>query len=290
MSILTKILVVLLSVFSILLCGMVVTFVGNTNNYKEQLDQQKQLNNVIQADLAKKDELYNAQVKKIEELQKKYDADLLAAESERNKLAADLRSAQRLAQQYQAQSDSWKGVLAGFEQSVRNLQASLGQTQQQLDEARAQSIKDQKELNQITASLYEKKVQLESMEAERRRLLEQKTELEKQVSSVKTSAGGASVVPAAAPVTPLNRTATSAAPSPAGLDVKGLVTAVDRNMLTLSVGSADGVKENMVLHITRGDRFLCDVVITNVDINQSAGVTELVQQQPQVGDTASTQL
>lgn len=286
MSILTKILVVLLSVFSILLCGMIVTFVGNTNNYKEQFEQQKQLTNVIQADLASKDELYNAQVQKIAELQKKYDADLLAAEGERNKLASDLRQAQRLAQQYQAQSDSWKGVLAGFEQSVRNLQASLSQTQEQLDQARAQGIKDQKELNEITAAFYEKDVQLKSMEAERRRLLEQKTELEKQVAS----GGRQSVAAAVTPVTPLNRTAMPAPTSPSGLNVKGLVSAVDRNMVTLSVGSADGVKENMVLHITRGDRFLCDVVVTNVDINQSAGVLELVQETPQVGDTASTQL
>lgn len=286
MSILTKILVILLSIFSILLCGMIVTFVGNTANYKEQLESQKQLGNVLQADLASKDELYNAQVKKSEELQKKYDADLLAAEGERNKLASDLRSAQRLAQQYQAQSDSWKGVLAGFEQSVRNLQASLSQTQQQLDQAREQGIKDQKELNQITADLYEKIVQLQSMEAERRRLLEQKTELEKQLASDERPQAAT----AAGPVTPLSRTATPAAASPAASNVKGLVTAIDRNMVTISVGSADGIKENMVLHVTRGVSFLCDIVVTNVDINQSAGVLELVQQQPQVGDTVSTQL
>lgn len=265
---------------------MVVTFVGNTNNYKEQLDNQKQLNTVIQAEMAAKEELFNTQAKKIAELQKQYEADLQANEGEKNKLASDLRTAQRLAQQYQAQADSWKGVLAGFEQSVRNLQASLSQTQGQLDQARAQGIKDQKELNQITADLYEKIVQLQSMEAERRRLLEQKTELEKQLAG----GGRTQVTASAVPVTPLNRTASPAAASPAGSNVKGLVTNVDRNMVTLSVGSADGIKEDMVLHITRGDRFLCDVVVTNVDINQSAGVLELVQQQPQVGDTAAAQL
>jgi len=68
--------------------------------------------------------------------------------------------------------------MAGFEQSVRNLQDSLKQTQIQLDDARAQSIKDQKELNQIAAALTEKIVQLQDLEAERRRLLEQKTALE----------------------------------------------------------------------------------------------------------------
>jgi hypothetical protein len=65
---------------------------------------------------------------------------------------------------------------------------------------------------------------------------------------------------------------------------------VSESLVHLSVGTADGVRENMVFHITRGDQFLCDIVVTNVDTDQSAGVLQLVKQRPQVGDTASTQL
>ena len=174
--------------------------------------------------------------------------------------------------------------MTGFEQSVRNLQASLSETQGQLDLARTQGVKDQKELNQITADLYEKIVQLQSLEAERRRLLEQKKELESRVTT------GQSPAKEILPVTPLNRTASPATTAPVGTDVKGLVVEIQQSLITLSVGSADGVKEKMVFHITRGDRFLCDVIVTNVDINRCAGVLDLVQQSPQVGDTASTQL
>ncbi|HOK96939.1 MAG TPA: hypothetical protein PK052_07510 [Anaerohalosphaeraceae bacterium] len=284
MSILTKILAVLLSIFSILLCGMVVTFVGNSANYKGWYEEQKSMNIVLQGELATKNEQYDTLTKKCSELELKLQQDIQNLEAEKNQLAADLRKAERLAQQYQAQADSWKGLLTGFEQSIRNLQATLSQTQQQLDQARAQGIKDQKELNQITAYLHEKIVQLQSMEAERRRLLEQKQELENQISSVGIG------IREAIPVTPLAKTAAVPATLPAASDIKGLVTEVQENLITLSVGSADGVKEKMVFHITRGDRFLCDVIITDVDINQSAGVLDLVQQRPQVGDTASTQL
>ncbi len=276
--------VVLLSIFSILLCGMVVTFVGNSNNYKALCEEQKSMNSVLQADLTTRNEQYDTLDKKYKELESNLQGDLKNLEAEKNLLAADLHKAERLAQQYQAQADSWKGVMAGFEQSVRNLQSSLSQTQQQLDHARAQGIKDQKELNQITADLYEKIVQLQSMEAERRRLLEQKKDLESQFSS--GTAGAREVIP----VTPLPRTATPATAIAAGDYIKGLVTDVKENLITLSIGSADGVKEKTVFHITRGDRFLCDVVVTDVDINQCAGVLDLVQQPPQVGDTASTQL
>lgn len=283
MSILTKILAVLLSVFSLLLAGMVITFVGNTNNYKAMYQDELATNRVLQADLATKEELFNTQVKKADELNISLQQQLQDLEADKNQLASDLRKAQRLAQQYQADADNWKGVMAGFEQSVRNLQTSLSKTQEQLDDARAQGIKDQKELNQITADLYEKIVQLQSLEAERRRLLEQKKELESKVVSAP--------VQTTMPVTPLPQTARPAAPVMAtSSDIKGLVSEVGQNLITISVGSADGVKDNMVFHVTRGDRFLCDILITNVDINQSAGVLDLVQETPQVGDTVSTQL
>ena len=264
---------------------MMVTFVGNSNNYKAMYEGEKDLRTVAQADAASISNQYDEQVKKTAALKEDYENKIQQLEIDNNSLAADKQKYERLAQQYQNQSESWKGVMAGFEQSVRNLQASLEQTQKQLDDSRQQNIEDRKDLNQITADLYEKIVQLQDLEAERRRLLEQKTALEDQLST----AGPAMRPREVMPVTPLNQTA-SPTPMVTSSNIQGLVTAVGESMVQLSIGSADGVKQNMVFHITRGDRFLCDVVVTDVDINKSAGVLELVQQRPQVGDTASTQL
>jgi len=286
LSTLTKILVVLLSLLSIFLCGMMVTFVGSSKNYKSLYDEQTQLARYTQAELVKKDEFFNAQAGKYKEAEAALQQNILSLEAEKNKLVADLRKAERLSIQYQEQADSWKGVMTGFEQSVRSLQASLQQTQQQLDTARSQGIEDRKELNQITADLYAKIVQLQSLEAERRRLLEQKTDLEKQLGSL-----GTAVPVPSRPVTPQPGVATPAATSTvAAPDIKGTVMGVSESLVHLSIGSADGVRENMLLHVTRGDEFHCDLMVTNVDINQSAGVLQLVKQRPQIGDTASTQL
>jgi cell shape-determining protein MreC len=284
LSILTKILAVLLSVFSLLLVGMVVTFVGSSNNYKESYDSQVTINTVLQGTLTETTERFNELVKKSGELQKKLQDELKNAETQNNLLASDLRKAQREAAQYQANADSWKGLMAGFEQSVRNLQTSLSETQKLLDQARAQDIKNQKELNQTTADLYEKIVQLQSLEAERRRLLEQKTELEKQ--SVNTGAIR-EIIP---PVTPLpNQAASPVTPTTVGTDIKGMIVEVEGNLATLSVGSADGVAKNMTFHVTRGAAFVCDIIITHVDINRCAGTLDMIVQPPQVNDIASTQ-
>ena len=244
----------------------------------------KELCAVAQADSANTKNQYAEQVKKSAELKAKLQDEIRNLEIEKNNLTMDKQNFERLAQQYQSQADSWKGVMTGFEQSVRNLQESLKLTQTQLDNARSQGINDQKKLNQITADLYEKIVQLQDMEAERRNLLEQKTALESQLIG-----GGSPKMEEIIPVTRLNQPARQT-PVVTTSDIKGLVIAKGDSMVQLSVGSADGVKKGMEFHVTRGDRFLCDVVVTDVDINKCAGVLELVQQSPQVGDTASTQL
>jgi septal ring factor EnvC (AmiA/AmiB activator) len=275
---------VLLSVFSLLLVGMVVTFVGNSNNYKASYEEQITLNAVMQGTVTEATRQYNELVKKSGELQKNLQDEILNLKAEKDLLASELRKSERLSMQYQNQANSMTSVLAGLDQSVKNLLASLTKTQKELDEARAEGIKSQKELNQMTSDLYEKIVQLQSSEAEGRRLLEQKTELEKQAAMAGTPK---EVI---APVTPIpNQMASPAVAAPAGTDIKGLIVEIEGDLVTLSVGSADGVAKNMVFHVTRGDRFVCDVIITNVDINRSAGTLDLVVQQPQVNDIASTQ-
>lgn len=285
MSPLTKILVILLSLFAIFLCGAMVSFVVNTNNYKAMYEHQKNLYAAAQADASNLNRLYDELQKKMKLQEEQLQEKIAALQTQNTKLLADLQNAERQSQEYQARADSWKGVLTGFEQSIRSLQESLRLTQTQLDEARAQNIKDARELNQITSQLYEKIVQMEALEADRRRLLEQKKALEAKLS------GGLLDVPTSpAVVTPVPGPARPAAAVVVGADIHGLVSEVGSNMVTLTVGSADGVEKNMRFHITRGDQFLCDVVITHVDVNQSAGVLELVQQMPRVGDTASTKL
>jgi chromosome segregation ATPase len=279
---LTKILVVVLSLFSIFLCGMVVSYVGSANNYKGLYDKLKTENQSLQSQAKQVQSLYSEQVKKTELLEEKLGMEIKSLQERNNQLAADLQKTDRLSQEYQSRSESWKGVMTGFEQSVAAMLDSLKMTQDQLEKSRSQNIKDQKELNQITADLYEKIVELQRLESERRRLLEQKTTLEKQLSQ-----GNQNSAPTA--VTQVIDAAKQVA-TPVSSSIKGLIMEIDQSLVTLSVGSADGVTRGTVFHVTRGSDFLCDVTVTDVDINKSAGVLEMVQQQPKIGDVVSTKL
>lgn len=287
MSTFTKVFVVLLSLFSIFLCGTVVTYVSNVNNYKALFEDEKSLNRSLKSENTSLKRQYNEKVALMKEQEKKLNERIQQFEDENSKLVVDLRKAERMSLEYQGRVNSWAGILTSFEQTIANLEQSLKLTQQQLNKAHSEGIKDRKELNEITASFYEKMVQMESLEAARRRLLEQKTDLENRMNQITgPDTWGTQAIEPVTPDIDLARPGVTFG----GADLNGLITEVGESMVTISIGSADGVKKGMVFHVTRGDDFISDILITDVDTNKSAGVLDLVQQQPRIMDNVSTRL
>ena len=79
-------------------------------------------------------------------------------------------------------------------------------------------------------------------------------------------------------------------PAPREIDMplQGLITAVDGSVATISIGSADGVRIGKRFHVIRGGVFICDIVISDVDSETSAGTIKLKQQDPVINDKVST--
>ncbi|GAI47898.1 unnamed protein product, partial [marine sediment metagenome] len=102
--------------------------------------------------------------------------------------------------------------------------------------------------------------------------------------------GKVAVVPV--PITPEKAVARPAKPTVEDIALQGLVTAVDlkNSMVSISIGTADGVKEGMKFHVIRGDEFICDILIIDIDAEEAVGILDLVQKQPKVGDNVSTNL
>ena len=44
----------------------------------------------------------------------------------------------------------------------------------------------------------------------------------------------------------------------------------------------------MRFHVTRGDEFICDILILDVEVEKAVGILEMVQDRPKVGDNATT--
>jgi len=285
LSTLTKILIVLLSLFSIFLCSAVVTYIGTANNYKAELDAQRDENKVLRADNADLSQRVNEKMSQLALREGELKNEIALLEQAKGKLTVELRDAKRTSLDYQTRVSSLASVFASFEQTIANLQEALQLTQQQLDKVRVESIDDRKNLREIEASLFEKIAQLQDVETTRRRLLEKLTVMEKQTPVAEY---GSSVV------TPDRGVALPAGTSSgAGLrGIKGLVTAVSDSLVTISLGIDDGVNEGTVFYVTRGDEYICDLRITDVETDASAGVLELVQpgNPPRINDNVSTGL
>lgn len=290
MNTLTKILIVLLTLSSIFLCGIVVTYVANADNYRQKY-------NALRADkdsLSKKVEDLTKQVnEKIEQkkqLEDKLNSEITSLKGQIGGLQTNLDNAEREKAVLLQKVDSWTSITKDFYQTTDKQGQLLKNTLDELNKVQAEQIRQRKELNETTAALVEKMAIVERLGSENKRILEEKTELQNRLDQFLQPIG--KIAAEAVPVTPREEVARPAIPEAREIALQGLVTAVDlrNSMASISIGTADGVKEGMRFHVTRGDEFLCDILIIDVDAEEAIGVLELVQQQPKVGDNVSTNL
>ena len=291
MSVLTKILIVLLTLASIFLCGTVVTYVGNADNYKqksEDLRKQLQAAKENEKNAIEREKENTAKSQRLQdELNKKIASLKIDLEQVQGKLTDTERQKALLEQKV----NNWVSTVEAFTKTADNKEQLLKNTIEELNKVQAEQIKTQKELKDTSASLLEKMAIIETLETEKKRLLEQKTELQSKLDKLLQPFGKQAAAPI--PVTPERTTAKpmkEALTSDIGL--KGLVANVDlkNRLASISIGKADGVKEGMKFCVYRGDEYICDILIITVDSKESVGVLELVQQEPKVGDKVSTNL
>ena len=290
MSTLTKILIVLLTVSSLFLCGIIVTYVANAEDYKKeasslrrQRDTAKQSEKTAEEQLAKyRDESERLQTRlnnQIAALQRDISNlrnDLTIIERERAKLIQDLANMTSVSRTFAQTADQQT-------QLFKDAQADLKEVTGQRDRL-------DKQLKDMTGTLNEKLAVMATLEADVRRLEEEKAKVQSEYDKFLRQFGKEAVAPE--PVTPKPDQAKPVAPVAKKMELKGLVTVVDpKNALAqISIGAAAGVKKDMKFYVTRGDEFICEIWIHHVDAERAIGDLKLVQKQPRVGDGVATNL
>ena len=261
MSTLTKIFVVLLSFASIFLGGTAISYVASTRNVQENNKELKAQVQSLTNQNAQDSTALNEKKAEMQANEKKYLATVQQLNAEKAMLTSDLNTTKREKQDYETKYTELAASVGGIQTSVGNLDVQLASTRKELEDQRSKNIATEKYLNEITAQLMAKTVELEALEKKSRRLIEDKAALEAQLEG-KTQE--------TAKVTPLPADSAKAyTAAPAGQAIRGLVSEIGETLVTVSVGSADGIAKDTVLHVTRGDKFLCDIVITDVDTDKA---------------------
>ena len=292
MSTLTKVLIVLLTLSSIFLCGIVVTYVANAENYRQKfLDEQRVKDAKVESEKQAQEEL--GVIKgKMDTQKTELNEKIAALEIQVGKLKTDLADAERQKAALIDEAGKWKAITRDFSDTNEKQRQLLEDTLANLKTIEAEQIKSDKEIKETTASLIEKMKIIETLDEQTKQLLEEKTYLQNELDKLLQRSGKA--VAPAVPVTPIKEKV-QVAPPTVDIGLKGLITTVDmeNSLAEISIGAADGVKQNMTFHVTRADKFICDIVILDVEPEKAIGTLELMdvtQEQPKAGDNVSTNL
>jgi seryl-tRNA synthetase len=293
LSTLTRILIVLLTLSSIFLCGIVVTYVANADNYREKYTDIRSDRDSLDNKLKAKTNEANEHIKENQRLEDKLRSEIASLKAKTGKLEGDLRDVERERASLLVQVESWTSITKDFYTTTDKQGTLLRNTLDELKRVQAEQIKQRKELNETTAELVERMAIVEQLQAENRRLREVETGLRAKLDSFLRPAGQA-----VAETVPVTRERTTVRPVPYGepatrqVGLKGLVTDVDmkNSLVEISIGSADGVKGGMKFYITRGEEFICDILIYDVEPEKAVGLLDLVSKKPKAGDNVSTNL
>jgi len=292
LSTLTKILIVLLTISSIFLCGIVVTYVANAENYrKKYLDQKKEYDAAVENE---KQAVKNFNDIKEEMARQKTELEGKNADLKSNVEVLDskLKEAEIQKDKWINEAGKWQAITRDFYDTNDKQRQLLEDTLAKLKTIEAEQIKSDKEIKETTAALIEKMAIIDDLEKQWKQLLEEKTDLQNRLNQLLQQAGKAVAAPE--PVTPTKEKA-QVAPPTVDISLNGLITAVDleNSLAEISIGAANGVKQNMTFHVTRADKFICDIVILDVEPEKAIGTLELMditKEQPKAGDNASTNL
>ncbi len=284
MSILTKVFIVLLVLFSIAFTSMTVAVVARTPNWRDLADKYQEHARV--ADTALRHEIA-ANAALLATLR-----DDVQLKLERiGELETQLQAARDEAAQLRAEVAKAGAERSSAEAMNRGLFAQLQAT----EKARSEYLKQRDDLESTQIDLQQRNIDLgdrvNELTAQIDVLLEQQRHYEQQINILRTEnerlaqAGGTrsramtleepagAAMPGVTPVTPV-----------AARAIRGKVLEVSGSLVTISVGSADGVRKDMVFVIHRQGQYVGDVQVNMVDPNQSAGRLLRGNMTPQVGD------
>ncbi|HRX83663.1 MAG TPA: hypothetical protein P5572_01445 [Phycisphaerae bacterium] len=278
MSTLTKIFVVLMVVFSIAFTMSTIGFVAKTNKWRDLAQKYRDEAQVVQVNMRNLAASHAAEKTVWVDSKRSLDdriadlsgqvervtADLVDARQQLDKLGTEKSNADARVDQLLAQLD--------VERTGRQEQAGLRETA----EKRNQVLETRNaELNTRLEELSARIVVL----VQQQRQLEQQVNILKDENSKMADAGGGNRVSV--------NSGRSSAPSAAPIGVapiRGEIVEVAGNLATISVGSADGVRDGMVFVIYRGSEYIGDLKVTEVEPNQAAGELVKTRATPRASD------
>ena len=284
MSLLTKVFTVLLVVFSVAFTVMTVSIVAQTTDWRDTALKYQQharvadanLRNLIaanSAELASASDAVRSHLSRIAGLE----ADLQKAKNDASRIQTELVRAD-------SEKSGGEAINRGLLAQLNACGAGRDGYRSERDTLENRNIELERRNIDLDDRVNEQTAQIAVMHEQKRQFEQQinilKTERDKLAHEAQRIAKGHPVeAPGGAAMTTV-----SAATPVAATAIRGQVVEVSGAMVTISVGSVDGVEKDMVFVIHRDDQYVGDLKINIVDPHQAAGRIVSTVVSPSTGD------
>ncbi len=287
MSTLTKSLIILLTISSLFLCGYVVQYVSSVSNYKQASEKTQQELTAKKREIDNLNENLKDEINKRIQLEDSKNKEIAALDEKITELQTQINDLKRENASLTATVESWVTTtqqLTNLSDKNREMYATA---LTELNKTKDELVGERTKLDETSNTLIEKEALIDMLEVNVKQLTEEKIALENKLNNILRPYGTKA---SQQPVTAQSDLARLATATTTKIGLKGLVSAVDikNSMAKISIGSTDGVKKAMRFHVSRGNDYICDIVIIDVAAEAAVGTLELVQQQPRPGDNVST--
>ena len=286
MSFLTKLLALLVSLLSIFLCGAVVVFVTNTNNWKKAYQDQETIARAAQSYALEREMALKDQKQMYENKLLQSDQLIVDWQSEYAKLENDWKQEATAKIAAESKSDIAVKVSEALADLANKMRQTRDALQRRLEVAHNEKQKAETLVNGLNEELNRERVKVAQLESIRQRNEEKISALESDIALLEQKYQRAMLASNDARILPDQ--VTVRAPQPGRIPIRGEITEVLGDRAAISVGSSSGVRENMEFNVFRGSEFLGSLHVLQVESTQSAG--RLQQQQGTIvkGDKVST--
>jgi len=263
---------------------MTVSIVARTTNWKETAERYEEHARVVDTNLRQMIAASSAELAAAHDRVQAYRAQITQLEQQVRSQASDVADLRAQNATVTSEKGSVDAMNRGLLAQLQSAEAARSQYQAQRDglerknvdlERRSIDLNDR--VNELTAAvtvLHEEKRQYE----QQLNILQQEND---RLSNATQRPGSGNQFEAPSG---LALQGVEAATPVSGTPVRGRVTEVKGDLVTISVGRADGVSKGMKFVIQRGDEYIGDLVINAVDPNQSAGRLTIAPRTPSLGD------
>lgn len=270
MSTLTKVFVVLLAIFSIAFTSMTVAIVARTTNWRDVAEKREEHARIADTNL-------RHQIASSAALLATAQDEVRTHQARIGELEASLEATRGEAAQLRTQIAAVTAEKSSTEALNRGLLAQLESARRESTEYRDQRNDLEKRNIELERRNIDMNDRINELTAEIDVQLEQKRHFEQQIHILQEEnrklarAGGVASSVELEDVAGIALPGVRAETPVAARAIRGTVLEVVGDLITLSVGGADGVKKGMVFVIHRGKEYVGDIKIGMVEPDRSAG-------------------